>query len=242
MYNSLMTSSTSQSIEKKLKETNTRIGQAAQQYGRSSSDIQLLAVSKTQPAESLRIAYSLGQSAFGENYLQEAIDKIEALKDCQITWHFIGGIQSNKTKTIAENFDWVHSVDRLKIARRLSDARPSYLPPLNICLQINVSNEDSKSGINLTELTDLANQASLLPNIKLRGLMTLPAASNDFDEQRANFAAIAKAFQQLKQEGLDVDTLSMGMSNDLEAAIAEGATIVRIGSAIFGPRPQIKKP
>ena len=219
-----------------LEKTLNRIEETAKRYGRSPEDIQLVAVSKTQPADKLRSAYNLGQKHFGENYLQEAIEKITALSDCDITWHFIGSIQSNKAKIIAEKFDWVHSIDRLKIAQRLNDARPDAQPPLNVCLQVNISAEDTKSGIESGNIRELAQQVANLPKLKLRGLMALPAACHDFDQQRANFASLRQSLEILKQIDLNLDTLSMGMSNDLEAAIAEGATLVRVGSAIFGPR------
>ena len=179
---------------------------------------------------------TLGQLVYGENYLQEALQKIEALKDLAIEWHFIGPIQSNKTKPIAENFSWVHSVDRFKIAQRLNDQRPPPLPPLNICIQVNVSGEESKSGCTLDELDALASKIALLPNIRLRGLMAIPLSSDNFDEQRKPFARLRGAMERLNREGYKLDTLSMGMSADLNAAIAEGATMVRIGTALFGPR------
>jgi len=198
--------------------------------------VQLLAVSKTQTAETLREAYLSGQTAFGENYLQEALNKKALLDDCNIEWHFIGPIQSNKTKLIAEHFSWVQSVDRLKIAQRLSNARPSTLPPLNICIQINSSEEASKSGIQMQTLNDLATAISALPNLKLRGLMSIPAPAKTVAKQRAQFRIVREAYTSLQRSGFDIDTLSIGMSNDYIAAIAEGATIVRIGSAIFGDR------
>ena len=225
------------SIAERLQQTQQRIADAAQRYTRSQQDIQLIAVSKTQPAEALRTAYLAGQTHFGENYLQEALEKIDALKDYPLTWHFIGSIQSNKTKTIAEHFDWVHSVDRLKIATRLNDARATCsTSPLNICLQINISEEQSKSGISLPELKALAHEIQQLTHLKLRGLMALPAPHKDFEQQRTSFAKLKELQLELNECGFALDTLSMGMSNDLEAAIAEGATMVRIGSAIFGPR------
>lgn len=198
--------------------------------------VQLLAVSKAQSAERLREAYLAGQTAFGENYVQEAINKQALLEDCNITWHFIGPIQSNKTALIAQHFSWVHSVDRVKIAQRLASARPSSLAPLNICIQVNSSNEQSKSGVQLEALADLANEISKLPNLKLRGLMAIPAPTTDLSKQHAQFKIIKEAFTQLQQKGFEIDTLSIGMSDDYVAAIQEGATIVRIGSAIFGPR------
>jgi len=208
---------------------------AAKKYGRPEEDIHLLAVSKTQPAETIAAAFALGQTAFGENYLQEAREKQEALAHLPIEWHFIGPIQSNKTREIAEHFSWVHSVDRLKIVTRLSQQRPVHLPPLNICLQVNLDDETSKSGVALQELEQLAIATIQLPNVKLRGLMAIPKKATDITQQRAAFATLARSLKQLSSIAL-LDTLSMGMSNDMEAAIAEGATIVRVGSAIFGAR------
>ena len=200
---------------------------------RDPATVGLLAVSKTQPAAAIREAAAAGIRDFGENYLQEALDKQAELDDLPLTWHFIGPIQSNKTKAIAEHFGWVHSVDRLKIAQRLSDQRPAALPPLNICLQVNVSGEASKSGCAPQEVQQLARAITALPRLRLRGLMCIPAPSEDPAEQRAAFARL----RQLRDElALDLDTLSMGMSQDLEAAIAEGATWVRIGTALFGAR------
>ncbi|MGB7816501.1 MAG: YggS family pyridoxal phosphate-dependent enzyme [Methylotenera sp.] len=200
-------------------------------------EIKLLAVSKAQSAARLREAYLAGQRAFAENYVQEAIDKQEQLKDCAIEWHFIGPIQSNKTQLIAQHFDWVHSVDRLKIVGRLNEARPRYLAPLNVCIQINSSAEDSKSGANLAELSALASAINALPRLKLRGLMAIPAPTKDLAKQRAQFKIVGDAFKALQRQGYKLDTLSIGMSDDYVAAIHEDATIVRIGSAIFGARP-----
>ena len=201
--------------------------------GREPATVGLLAVSKTQPAAAIRDAFAAGLRDFGENYLQEALEKQAALTDLPLIWHFIGPIQSNKTRPIAEHFDWVHSVDRLKIAQRLSDQRPAHLPALNICLQVNVSGEDSKSGCSPEELTALARAVVALPNLRLRGLMAIPEPTDDVAAQHAAFARL----RQLRDElALNLDTLSMGMSHDLEAAIAEGATWVRIGTALFGAR------
>lgn len=199
-------------------------------------EVKLLAVSKAQPPEKLREAYLAGQRAFGENYVQEAIGKQAQLSDCAIEWHFIGPIQSNKTQLIAQHFDWVHSVDRLKIATRLNEARPPSLAPLNICIQINSSEETSKSGVDTASLAILAKEISAMPRLRLRGLMAIPAPSKDLTKQRAQFKIVRDAFVQLQQQGFKLDTLSIGMSDDYVAAIHEGATIVRIGSAIFGPR------
>ena len=199
-------------------------------------EVILLAVSKAQPSEKLREAYMAGQHAFGENYVQKAIDKQTQLKDCAIEWHFIGPIQSNKTQLIAQHFDWVHSVDRLKIATRLNEARSSSLPPLNICIQINSSDEGSKSGVDIAYAATLAKEIIAMPNLILRGLMAIPAPTKDLAKQRAQFKIVGDAFRSLQQQGFDLDTLSIGMSDDYVAAIQEGATIVRIGSAIFGLR------
>jgi PLP dependent protein len=199
-------------------------------------EVKLLAVSKSQSVEKLREAYVAGQRLFGENYVQEAIAKQEQLKDCAIEWHFIGPIQSNKTALIAQHFAWVHSVDRLKIAVRLNEARPSSLPPLNVCIQINSSDEASKSGVDIALQAMLAKEIDKLPNLKLRGIMAIPAPTKDLAKQRAQFKIVADAFKALQQQGFNLDTLSIGMSDDYVAAIQEGATIVRIGSALFGLR------
>jgi len=215
-----------------------RIALAAQLAGRDPASVELLAVSKTFPAEDVRAAHAAGQRAFGENYVQESIAKIEALADLRATleWHFIGPLQSNKTKHVAQHFDWVHSVDRLKIAERLSEQRPDNLPPLNVCLQVNVSGEASKSGVAPGEAAALARSVAALPRLRLRGLMSIPEPAGSIDEQRAPHRLLRELFDLLRTEGLALDTLSMGMSADLEAAVLEGATIVRIGTAIFGMR------
>ncbi|RRU90661.1 YggS family pyridoxal phosphate-dependent enzyme [Stutzerimonas kunmingensis] len=220
-------------IEKNIAKVAARIREAAQAVGRDPASVGLLAVSKTQPAAAIREAAEAGVRDFGENYLQEALDKQAELSELPLTWHFIGPIQSNKTKSIAEHFDWVHSVDRLKIAQRLSDQRPAELSPLNICLQVNVSGEASKSGCAPEELLQLAQAVAAMPQLRLRGLMCIPAPSEDPAEQRAAFARLRALRDELP---LPLDTLSMGMSQDLEAAIAEGATWVRIGTALFGAR------
>ena len=199
-------------------------------------DVYLLAVSKAQSADKLRIAYLAGQTRFGENYVQEAINKQAELSDLAIEWHFIGPIQSNKTALIAQHFDWVHSVDRLKIAQRLNDARPADMPPLNVCIQINSSEEGSKSGVDIGSQSMLARAILAMPRLKLRGVMAVPAPAQDFAKQRAQFKIVADAFKALQQQGFELDTLSIGMSDDYAAAIHEGATIVRIGSALFGLR------
>ncbi|HEY0289582.1 MAG TPA: YggS family pyridoxal phosphate-dependent enzyme [Pseudomonas sp.] len=210
-----------------------RIHAAACAAQRDPASIGLLAVSKTKPASDLREAYAAGLRDFGENYLQEALNKQLELADLPLIWHFIGPIQSNKTRAIAEHFDWVHSVDRLKIAQRLSEQRPTQLPPLNICIQVNVSGEASKSGCKPDDLPALAQAITALPNLRLRGLMAIPEPTNDSAKQNAAFAAVRNLQDQLK---LPLDTLSMGMSHDLDAAIAQGATWVRIGTALFGAR------
>ncbi|WP_409315378.1 YggS family pyridoxal phosphate-dependent enzyme [Pseudomonas putida] len=216
-----------------LSAISARIASAAQAVGRDPASVQLLAVSKTKPASAIREIHAAGVHDFGENYLQEALTKQQALSDLPLIWHFIGPIQSNKTKAIAEHFDWVHSVDRLKIAQRLSEQRPAGLAPLNICLQVNVSGEDSKSGCTPADLPALAKAVAALPNLRLRGLMAIPEPTEDRATQEAAFASLRKLQGGL---GLGLDTLSMGMSHDLEAAIAQGATWVRIGTALFGAR------
>ena len=219
-------------IAKNIAKVRTRIREAAQACGRDPESVGLLAVSKTKPAAAVREAHACGQRDFGENYLQEALNKQAELSDLALTWHFIGPIQSNKTRPIAEHFAWVHSVDRLKIAQRLSEQRPAHLPPLNICLQVNVSGE-AKSGCAPEELPALALAVSQLPNLRLRGLMTIPEPTSDVTQQHAACARL----RQLRDDlNLELDVLSMGMSDDLEAAIAEGATWVRIGTALFGAR------
>ena len=220
-------------IAENIAKVGERIRAAAQASGRDLDHIGLLAVSKTKPAAAVREAYAAGIRDFGENYLQEALEKQAELSELPLIWHFIGPIQSNKTKPIAEHFAWVHSVDRLKIAQRLSEQRPNHLPPLNICLQVNVSAEDSKSGCAPAELAALAQAVSQLPNLRLRGLMAIPEPTDDVAAQRAAFARLRELRDGLP---LPLDTLSMGMSHDLDAAIAEGATWVRIGTALFGAR------
>ena len=214
----------------------SRVRCSAEKSQFSNSDILVVAVSKTRPASHIRWAYESGLSHFGENYLQEALSKIDELRDLPLCWHFIGPIQSNKTLSIAEHFDWVHSVDREKVARRLSDQRSPHKSPLQVCLQVNVSGEDSKSGVTLAALPDLARTVLALPGLNLRGLMAIPAAGSDEKQQRQDFAAMRAALSKLQALAPGLDTLSMGMSADLEAAIAEGATLVRVGTALFGPR------
>jgi pyridoxal phosphate enzyme (YggS family) len=223
-----------------LQAVEATITDAVKASERARNDVQLLAVSKTFPAQAVLDAMAAGQLAFGENYLQEALDKIasvaQAQPDAAVEWHFIGPIQSNKTRPIAASFAWVHTVERLKIAQRLSEQRPPELGPLNICLQVNISGEASKSGASPEELPALAREVAQLPNLRLRGLMAIPEPTTDVAEQRAAFARVRALFDALRADGLEMDTLSMGMSGDLAPAIAEGATIVRVGSAIFGKR------
>ena len=227
-------------IEQHIDQVLRRIDASAKQAGRKAPS--LLAVSKGQPASAIRRAFAAGQSEFAESYVQEALAKIVEISDLAIVWHFIGPIQSNKTAAIAEHFAWVHSVDRLKIAERLAAARPATLAPLNVCLQVNISFEASKSGAAPDDLPLLAAAVARLPRLKLRGLMTIPAPTDDVAEQRRAFQGVRERYDSLRRDGHDLDTLSMGMSQDLEAAIAEGATVVRVGTAIFGPRGEMGKP
>jgi len=229
-------------IAEKLQAVTLQIVAAARNAGRDPSEIALLAVSKTISPDALLEAHAAGQRAFGENYLQEAVDKMAALKGRApgIEWHFIGPIQSNKTRPIAENFAWVHSVERLKIAQRLSEQRPAALPPLNVCIQVNVSGEASKSGCAPQQLSALAHAVAGLPRLRLRGLMAIPEPASTEAEQRRPLRTLRELADQLRAEGLALDTLSMGMSADLAPAIAEGATMVRIGTAIFGERHYAK--
>ena len=232
-------------IAAKLQAVRERIAAAALACARDPASVHLLAVSKTWPAVSVLAAAACGQRAFGESYVQEGVDKIavvraalatELQRELQAEWHFIGPLQSNKTRPVAENFAWVHSIDRLKIAERLSAQRPESLPPLSVCIQVNVSGEASKSGVAPAEAAELARRVAVLPRLRLRGLMAIPAPAEDFAAQRAPFRELRELFERLRGEGLPLDTLSMGMSDDLEAAIAEGSTLVRVGTAIFGQR------
>jgi pyridoxal phosphate enzyme (YggS family) len=220
----------------RLHDVQTRIARAAAEAGRGVTTVRLLAVSKTFGAAAVRDLAACGQREFGENYVQEALDKQAQLRDLPLLWHFIGPIQSNKTRSIAENFSWVHSVDRLKIAERLSAQRPAGLPPLQVCIEVNVSGEASKGGVATAGLPALADAVAALPGMQLRGLMAIPAPATDVAAQRAAFRQVRAAFEALVARGHPLDTLSMGMSADLEAAILEGATIVRIGTALFGER------
>ncbi|MEX3630118.1 MAG: YggS family pyridoxal phosphate-dependent enzyme [Burkholderia sp.] len=221
-----------------LASVHRRIDDAARSAGRQLGEVALLAVSKTFPAEAVREAHAAGQRAFGENYVQEALDKIAALAELRasLDWHFIGPLQSNKTRAVAEQFDWVHAVDRLKIAQRLAEQRPAHLPPLNVCVQVNVSGEASKSGAAPADAAALAREIAALPRLRLRGLMAIPEPAGGLDAQRMPHRRLRELFDMLKAEGLALDTLSIGMSADLEAAVLEGATIVRVGTAIFGAR------
>lgn len=216
----------------------TRVAQACAAARRPVQSVTLLAVSKTFGAHAVRDAYNAGLRRFGENYVQEALEKIATLADLrtELEWHLIGPLQSNKTRIVAETFDWVHSVDRLKIAQRLSEQRPPALPPLNVCLQVNISGEASKSGLAASEVAEVAQAVAALPRLRLRGLMAIPEPAGDLTAQRAPHRALHELLESLQAQGLALDTLSMGMSADLEAAVLEGATIVRIGSAIFGAR------
>jgi len=225
-------------IAENIQEVRQRIAAACALARRPLESVTLLAVAKTFPADAVRAAFDAGERSFGENYVQEALDKITALADLRdpLQWHLIGPLQSNKTRVVAESFDWVHTVDRLKIAQRLSEQRPAGLPPLQLCLQVNISGEASKSGLAAEEVLAVARSVAALPRVRLRGLMAVPAPASDPAAQRLPHARLRELLARLQRDGLDVDTLSMGMTADLEAAIAEGATIVRVGTAIFGAR------
>ena len=223
-------------IETALDTVRTRIREAERRYRREPGSVALLAVSKTRPPEAVRAAIAAGQHAFGENHLQDAMAKVEALGGQSVSWHFIGAVQSNKTRPIAGHFDWVHSIDREKIAVRLSARRPAERGPLDVCIEVDVSGEDTKSGISPEGVEPLARIVRELPGLRLRGLMAIPRPEPDFESQRIPFRLLREILDDLNAKGLGLDTLSMGMTGDLEAAIAEGATIVRIGTAVFGPR------
>jgi pyridoxal phosphate enzyme (YggS family) len=225
-----------QNLPENLRKVRERIAAATATAGRPVDSVTLLAAGKSQPAETLRAAAALGIRDFGENYVQEGLDKIQALRDLGLTWHFIGHVQANKTRILAEHFDWVHGVDRLRIAERLSEQRAASAPALNICLQVNLAGEASKGGAGASEVPELARSIARLPGIQLRGLMALPPAEVDPRRQRFWFAQLRGLRDALARDGLALDTLSMGMTGDLEAAVLEGATIVRIGTALFGPR------
>jgi PLP dependent protein len=224
------------SIADNLAQVHAHVRAACQAAGRPEVSVRLLAVSKTWGPDAVRQAHAAGQTAFGENYIQEAVDKITALRDLPLEWHCIGPIQSNKTRLVAEHFDWVHSIDRLKIAQRLSEQRPAHLPPLQVCIQVNVDGGATKSGVSPAELPALAQAVAALPRLQLRGLMTIPEPAETDAQMRVVHRQAKDLFDNLCQQGLPLDTLSMGMSADLEAAIAEGSTMVRVGTAIFGRR------
>jgi len=227
---------TTLNIEAALTTVKSQITRFEDQYERQTGSTQLLAVSKKKPASSIRVAIAAGHKNFGENYVEEGVAKIREIDDSTLIWHFIGAIQSRKTGLVSEHFHWAHGVDRLKIARRLSDQRPAHLPELNICLQVNLDNEESKAGLPIEEVAPLAAECASLDHIRLRGLMAIPAPREALAEQRKVFARLRSLLSQLQVEHPAMDTLSMGMSADIEAAIAEGATIVRVGTAIFGAR------
>ncbi len=224
------------SLNERLAAVRQRVAAAELRWRRPAGSVHLIAVSKARSTAEIRQAHALGQQAFGESYAQESADKIRDLSDLAVEWHFVGPLQANKTRLVARGFAWVHSVDRLKIARRLSEQRPPDLAALQVCLQVNVSGETSKSGVAPEQLEELAAQVAALPGLTLRGLMAVPAPCLEFERQRLPFAELRRALERLRAAGHDLDTLSMGMSDDLEAAIAEGATMVRIGTAIFGER------
>jgi pyridoxal phosphate enzyme (YggS family) len=219
-----------------LRKIRDLLANAATEAGRDPATVKLLAVSKKQPLEAIREAIHAGQKDFGENYLQEGLEKVSELGSDDLTWHFIGHLQSNKTRAVAEHFDWVHTIDRLKVARRLAEQRPASRGPLNVCLQVDIDSEASKSGASVAAIPELARDVAALDGIRLRGLMCLPRQRNGFDAQREPFRRLRELFDDVRAAGIDVDTLSMGMTGDYRAAIAEGATIVRIGTAVFGPR------
>ncbi|WP_353237261.1 YggS family pyridoxal phosphate-dependent enzyme [Limnohabitans sp.] len=224
------------SIADNISRVRAQMAAACQSNGRDPGSVQLLAVSKTWSADAVRQAHAAGQTAFGENYIQEAVDKITTLRDLPLVWHCIGPIQSNKTRLVAEHFDWVHSIDRLKIAQRLSEQRPEHLPPLQVCIQVNVDGGETKSGVSPPDLPALAQAVATLPRLQLRGLMTIPEPAETEAQMRTVHRQAKDLFEQLRAQGLPLDTLSMGMSADMAAAIAEGSTLVRVGTAIFGQR------
>lgn len=225
-------------IAENLQRVRDRISQACSRFARANDSVELLAVSKTFPGVTVREAVAAGQRRFGENYVQEAVAKITELADLrtQLEWHLIGPLQSNKTRVVAEHFDWVHTIDRLKVAERLSEQRPPELPPLQVCIQVNTSGEDSKSGVAPADALALARAVSALPRLRLRGVMALPAPTTDPADQAQELARVRAVYDALRDQGLPLDTLSMGMSQDLEAAIAQGSTLVRVGTALFGNR------
>ncbi|WP_376691888.1 YggS family pyridoxal phosphate-dependent enzyme [Wenzhouxiangella sp. EGI_FJ10409] len=224
------------SPRERLEHTRERIADASRVAGRPADSVGLLAVSKRKPIEAIRALHALGQRAFGENYVDEGVAKIGELEDLELEWHYIGPIQSNKTKLIAAHFDWVQSIDRAKIVRRLDDQRPEDLPPLNVLIQVNLDGESQKAGCAPDQIADLAERIAECENLKLRGLMAIPAPRDDYDDQRAVFAQLRGLFEKLREDHPEADTISAGMTADLEAAVAEGSTLVRIGTALFGPR------
>ena len=223
-------------VTENLRKIRDLLAKAAEDAGRSVNDVRLLAVSKKQPVAAIREAAAAGQRDFGENQVLEGVEKITQIADPALVWHFIGHLQTNKTRIVAEHFDWVHSIDRLKTARRLSDQRPDDLADLNVCVQVNVDDEQSKSGVPLADAASLARQVAGLPRLRFRGLMCLPAIRDTFSEQREPFRRLRELADELRDDGLAVDTLSMGMSGDFRAAVFEGSTMVRVGTAIFGAR------
>ncbi|WP_440996447.1 YggS family pyridoxal phosphate-dependent enzyme [Arhodomonas sp. SL1] len=224
-------------IAQRLEGVRERIRTAEQRHGRAAGSVALLAVSKTQPESAIREAAAAGQNAFGENYVQEGCAKFDALEGLGLQWHFIGPLQSNKTRAVAERFHCIHTIERLKIARRLSEQRPAELPPLECCIEVNIDAASNKSGVTPEHAAELAHAVAGLPRLRLRGLMAIPEPADGWDAQRRPFARLRTLFEDLRHQGLGLDMLSMGMSADLEAAVAEGATMVRVGTAIFGPRP-----
>jgi pyridoxal phosphate enzyme (YggS family) len=228
-----------QNLPEQVRMVRKRIESATRVAGRTVDSVTLLAASKAQPADSVRALAAAGVRDFGESYVQEALPKMESLRDLGLTWHFIGRLQTNKTRPVAGSFDWVHAVDRLKIAERLAEQRPFHAPPLNVCLQVKIGGEDSKGGVTREELPDLVSAVAALPRLKLRGLMCLPPDEEDPARQRGWFAELRQALEALNAAGAGLDTLSMGMSGDLEAAILEGSTCVRVGTALFGPREPV---
>ncbi len=227
-------------IKSRYEELCRYVAETARSCRRLPDDITILAISKTRSVDDIMQAYEAGCRCFGESYIKEAVAKIEALAPLSLEWHYVGPVQSNKTQDIAKNFHWVHSIDRKKVARRINEQRPDHLPLINVCIQVNVSGEESKSGTKLENLSALTDYIMNLPRLQLRGLMALPQKTNDTAAQRRAFRLLYKAMEELNLKGLTLDTLSMGMSNDWPAAVLEGATIIRVGAGLFGPRPPVK--